>query len=45
MDTEMKETYTKDGKKLSQLIQEWINENSFFLYCKNDKKEIEYCRR
>lgn len=45
MKSKIKETYTKDGKKLIELIQEWMEENSSQLYCKNNHKEVKYnCR-
>ena len=34
------ETYTKDGKSLTQLIQEWINENTSILYYNYEEKNI-----
>lgn len=41
----IKETYTKDGKDLTELTQEWINENTSILYCNSEKKDIKYqCR-
>lgn len=41
----IKETYTKDGKDLTELIQEWINENTSILYCNYEEKNIKYqCR-
>lgn len=36
----IQETYTKDGKELFELVQEWIDENNSFLYCKNKSKVI-----
>lgn len=45
MDEKIKETYTKDGKSLTELIQEWINENTSILYRNNEVKDIKYqCR-
>ena len=45
MEEKIKETYTKDGKNLTELIQEWINENTSILYCNSEKKDIKYqCR-
>lgn len=45
MEEKIKETYTKDGKNLTELIQEWINENTSILYCNSEKKYIKYqCR-
>ena len=41
----IKETYTKDGKDLAELIQEWINENTSILYCNYEERDIKYqCR-
>ena len=41
----IKETYTKDGKDLTELIQEWVNENTSILYCNYEEKNIKYkCR-
>lgn len=45
MDARVKEIYTEDEKELFQIIQEWINENNSFLYCKNDKENEEYYSR
>ena len=39
MENRVKETYTKEGKKIQELIQEWIDENNNFLYCQNKKIE------
>ena len=36
LESKIEELYTKDGKELFELIQEWIDENSSFLYCKNE---------
>lgn len=36
----VQESYTKDGKELFQLIQEWIDENNSFLYCEKEKNVI-----
>ena len=45
MEEKIKETYTKDGKNLTELMQEWINENTSILYCNSEKKDIKYqCR-
>lgn len=38
MEKRVKETYTKDGNTLTELIQEWINENISILYCDNEKR-------
>lgn len=38
MNQEVKEIYTKEGKQLYELIQEWIDENKYFLYCKTINK-------
>ncbi len=40
MEKKVKETYNKEGKSLTELIQEWINENISILYCDNERKEI-----
>ena len=45
MEEKITETYTKDGKNLTKLIQEWINENTSILYCNNEEKHIKYQRR
>lgn len=42
MEEKIKEVYAKEGKSLTELIQEWIFENSSILYCIIDKKEIKY---
>lgn len=42
MEEKIKETYTKDGKKLTELIQEWINENTSILYCTYEEEYIKY---
>jgi len=45
LDEKVKESYTEDGKELFQIIQEWLNENNSFLYCKSEKEKVEYyCR-
>ena len=45
LELEVEEFYTKDGKRVSELIQEWMEENNFLFYCKNNKENIEYlCR-
>lgn len=45
MEEKIKETYTEEGKSLTQLIQEWINENPSILYCNKEAKSIKYeCR-
>ncbi len=38
MEGKITETYTKDGKKLTKLIQEWIQENISTLYCNKEEK-------
>ena len=38
MEERIKETYTEEGRNLTELIQEWINENNFILYCKFKQK-------
>ena len=42
LEKNIKEYYTKGGKSLNILIQEWINENNILSYCKENKKDIEY---
>lgn len=45
MEEKIKETYTKDGKDLTELIQKWINENTSILYCNYEERDIKYqCR-
>lgn len=45
MEEKIKEIYTEEGKNLTQLIQEWINENPSILYCNKSEKDIKYqCR-
>ena len=45
MEEKIKETYTEEGKNLTQLIQEWINENPSILYCNKETKGIKcQCR-
>lgn len=45
MEERIQETYTKEGKSLTELIQEWINENPSILYCNIIEKDIKYqCR-
>ena len=45
MEEKITETYTKEEKKLTELIQEWINENKSILYCNHEEKNIKYrCR-
>lgn len=45
MEEKITETYTKEEKSLTKLIQEWINENTSILYCNYEKKSIKYqCR-
>ncbi|MDO5556084.1 MAG: hypothetical protein Q4G09_05565 [Clostridia bacterium] len=39
MNEHLEEIYTKDGKSLSELIEDWIDENNFFLYCKYKDKQ------
>ena len=41
MESKIEELYTKDGKELFDLIQEWINENNILSYYKKNKKDIE----
>lgn len=42
MEERIQETYTKEGKVLTELIQEWINENQLILCCNSEKKDIKY---
>ncbi len=45
MEEKITETYTKEEKSLTKLIQEWINENTSILYCNYEEKNIKYqCR-
>ncbi len=45
MESKVEELYTKDGKELFELVQEWIDENNFFLNCKRGEKNVKYyCR-
>lgn len=34
--------YNENGLTLTELMQEWLNENYFFLNLYNDKNEIKY---
>ncbi len=34
--------YNENGLALTDLMQEWLNENYFFLNLNNDKNEIKY---
>lgn len=43
MNKNITETYTEDGNKLLDLIQNWIDENNFF-YFKNSKKVVQDSR-
>jgi len=38
------ESYTKEGKSLTEVIQEWINENYSKLYCNKEQEDIEYLK-
>lgn len=42
LNSKIQESYTKDGKELVQLIQEWIDENKSYLYYKNEKKDLKH---
>ena len=42
MEEKIKETYTKDRNSLTEIIQDWINENQSILYCNSEKKNIKY---
>jgi len=35
LDIKLKEIYTEEGNDLTKLIQEWIDENYYFLYNMN----------
>ena len=35
----------KDGKSLTELIQDWVDENIFFLNCKCKNKQVKYFYR
>ena len=37
MEEKITETYTKEEKSLTKLIQEWVNENTSILYCNYDQ--------
>ncbi len=39
------ENYAKEGIKMSELIQEWIDENYNLYYCQNTSKDIKYIHR
>ena len=38
MEEKITEIYTNEGKNLTKLIQEWINENTSILYCDYEEK-------
>lgn len=40
MEGKLEEIYTQDGKKLSELIQEWIDENNNYFYCKRTHTDV-----
>lgn len=41
----IQEIYSKDGKNILELVQEWINENNSIIYCNNNAKDVKYsCR-
>lgn len=42
MDGKLEEIYTQDGKKLSELIQEWIDENNNYFCCKRIRRDVQY---
>lgn len=42
MQTEFKEIYAKEKPELSELIQEWIDENILNICCKFDSSELKY---
>jgi len=39
LESKVEELYTKDGKSLFELIQEWLDENNSFLYCKSGERK------
>ena len=41
LDENINEIYTKEGKKINELVQEWIDENSNYLYCILNKEIVE----
>ena len=45
MEEKITETYTKEEKSLTKLIQEWVNENTSILYCNYEEKNIKFCVR
>lgn len=40
MQEKIKETYMNEGKSITQLIQEWVNENSSIIYCNKEVNDI-----
>lgn len=42
MDGKIEEIYTQDGKFLSELIQEWIDENKSIFGCKRKTVDVQY---
>ena len=42
LDGKIEEIYTQDGKFLSELIQEWINENKSIFGCKRKNVDVKY---
>lgn len=44
MSEDFKEIYAKEGKELTKLIQEWVNENIQEITCKCKKTELQYNR-
>lgn len=42
MQTEFKEIYTNDKPEITELVQEWIDENILNIYCKFNFSELKY---
>lgn len=42
LQTKVTNTYDKNGLTLTELMQDWLNENYFFWNLNNDKNEIKY---
>ena len=42
LNVNIKENYSKDGKDLLQLVQEWIDENTLAINCICNLKDMEY---
>ena len=41
MDGKLEENYTQDGKFLSELMQEWIDENKSIFGCKRKSEDVQ----